>query len=358
VKQFARARGSLKTEEVRSAADSAEQDQLRARLQEFLRQQEDPGLVVEELEPLRSVGNARQAWRIVARWDDGSRMQSREAVALVQPEAGQLETRLSREFEVLRALEATPVPAPRPLWLDVAGTVFGRPFLATELVGGTPDYGILRSGADRSVGRRVLADLAVAVGQMHVVDGAVLAGWQPSGMTLEQAAVAQVDEWDAIFRGHRLGPMPQLVYAFDWLRDNPPPVDRLSLVHGDLRIGNFLYADGRVTALLDWELAHIGDRHEDIAWLYRAMWSPQEVMPPSAWIKAYEQASGLPVVPESLHWHRMFSEVKHTVISITGAEAVLNRRSTNLRMADRASWMVPFMQEFMSLEDSHDWSRQ
>jgi len=52
-----------------------------------------------------------------------------------------------------------------------------------------------------------------------------------------------------------------------WLKANMPTVDRISVVHGDLRSGNFLFEpnSGRIVAFLDWELGHLGDFHEDLA---------------------------------------------------------------------------------------------
>ena len=61
--------------------------------------------------------------------------------------------------------------------------------------------------------------------------------------------------------------MPLLREAIAWLRANRASSGRVALVHGDYRIGNFILgADRRIAAVLDWELAHVGDPVEDIAW--------------------------------------------------------------------------------------------
>ena len=53
-----------------------------------------------------------------------------------------------------------------------------------------------------------------------------------------------------------------------WLRRNKPETDHISVVHGDYRVGNFLFteSDRKITAWLDWELSYLGDHHEDLAW--------------------------------------------------------------------------------------------
>ena len=63
-------------------------------------------------------------------------------------------------------------------------------------------------------------------------------------------------------------PDPALVFTLRWLRGNVPDVDGpVVLVQGDTGPGNFMFADGRVVAVVDWELAHLGDPMDDIAWL-------------------------------------------------------------------------------------------
>lgn len=65
---------------------------------------------------------------------------------------------------------------------------------------------------------------------------------------------------------------PIIALGIAWLRENLPPIAQLSLVHGDLRIGNIMCDRGHLTGVLDWELAHIGDSHEDLAYGCMAVW--------------------------------------------------------------------------------------
>lgn len=73
--------------------------------------------------------------------------------------------------------------------------------------------------------------------------------------------------WHRAWEEDRVEALPLVTLAAQWLRDNAPSVDRISIVHGDYRVGNFLFdpKDGRFTAIMDWELVHFGDRHEDLA---------------------------------------------------------------------------------------------
>src|SRR3546814_15548641 len=65
-----------------------------------------------------------------------------------------------------------------------------------------------------------------------------------------------------------LFPYPTLFRSYQWLFKNAPPLDHVSIVHGDCRGGNFLFDEqtAQITGWLDWELALLGDRHQDLAW--------------------------------------------------------------------------------------------
>ncbi len=63
-----------------------------------------------------------------------------------------------------------------------------------------------------------------------------------------------------------------LEIAAMWLRENAPVASRIAITHGDFRIGNFLEVDGRITAILDWELVQLGDPVEDLGWICLQAW--------------------------------------------------------------------------------------
>lgn len=79
---------------------------------------------------------------------------------------------------------------------------------------------------------------------------------------------------------------------FAWLRENIPAAPpRASLIHGDAALSNFLIEDGRVTAILDWELAHIGDPAEELAYLRPSI---EPILPWQEFLDHYERAGGRP----------------------------------------------------------------
>jgi aminoglycoside phosphotransferase (APT) family kinase protein len=306
-------------------------------------------VAVSGVAPISSVGNARRPWRFDVQWSARGSRESLRCVMLVKVPEGQLETELGPEFAALRALHPRGVPVPRPLWLDAGGEAFGEPFFATEWLPGTADLELMRRPPGDPQARGVGLGVADAAARLHTVEcpPEELAFLAP--VTPETAAGAQLDEWEEKFARQRMEPLPAVAYAFDWLRERRPTAPRVSVVHGDFRFGNVLYDGPRVTAMLDWEMVHLGDALEDVAWAYRTKWNLDQLLPLDEFVDHYEAASGLAVDADRFRWYRAFVEVKHTVISLTAARSFADGRTTWLRHADRASMATPFMRRCFDL---------
>jgi hypothetical protein len=109
-----------------------------------------------------------------------------------------------------------------------------------------------------------------------------------------------------------------LSVCFVWLRDHLPATGeaRPSLVQGDTGPGNFLHDGRRVTAFLDFELAHLGDPMEDLAWV--ATRNAQEPVPDfERFLARYADASGAPIDRARIRYHLLFAELR---IAVLGAE--------------------------------------
>lgn len=274
-------------------------------------------------------GNARRAWRFDAHRSDGG---ATPCIMLSQVAAKHVESDTAAEYAVLAALNGSGVRAPAALALDAAGAVCGAPAIVLERVEGEA------SAVDflkmpKAAGRALSNDLARATADLHRFD------WQAAGLTAgsDNPVATQIARWDDTFHNHRLEPHPVLAWLFRWLRANAPVSPRLSLVHGDLRPGNFLYQRDRVTALLDWEMAHIGDPAEDIAWIYRALWSPQRFVSLDDFLAAHAKQAGFAIPRRNVIFYRIFSEVKFAAISVSAAHSVATAGTRNLRHIDRAA---------------------
>ena len=94
-------------------------------------------------------------------------------------------------------------------------------------------------------------------------------------------------------------------------------------MHGDYRNGNFLFLEDRITGILDWEMAHIGEPLEDLAWALSPIWSWQDQEKPAYLIarqealSIWEKASGLTIDENDLKWWELFACVKGMAIWIS-----------------------------------------
>ena len=137
----------------------------------------------------------------------------------------------------------------------------------------------------------------------------------PSVTTVADAVHAELDEWDRVLAGRGGTPDPALAFSLRWLRRHIPPYDGPPvLVQGDTGPGNFMYSGGRVTAVVDWELAHLGDPMDDIAWLsLRATQEPFPDFPTR--LREYEELSGNVIDEARVHYYQVMAETKLQVMS-------------------------------------------
>src|SRR5690606_30707413 len=80
--------------------------------------------------------------------------------------------------------------------------------------------------------------------------------------------ISVINQWERVWEEDSYEAHPIIKLASNWLRQNAPSIDRVSVVHHDFRASNFLFDPDsyNINAVLDWELAHLGDYHEDLAW--------------------------------------------------------------------------------------------
>ena len=107
---------------------------------------------------------------------------------------------------------------------------------------------------------------------------------------------------------------PLLRLTCDWLERNVPEYEEpLVLVQGDTGPGNFMYEHGKVTAVVDWELAHWGDPMDDIAWLsLRTVQDTFTHLPDR--LREYQELSGIPIDVDRVWYYRVFAEATMTTL--------------------------------------------
>jgi aminoglycoside phosphotransferase (APT) family kinase protein len=174
---------------------------------------------------------------------------------------------------------------------------------------------------DQFVGARgrLVADLGRALAAVHRIDGATVEGLE----RIDQIAYYTdlLDELDQ--------PHPVLELVRNWLLDHQPADATTSIVHGDFRLGNVIVGDDGLRAVIDWELAHLGDPMEDLGWLCVKAWRFGGASPVAGLgtygelFRAYERAGGQHVDPEVVRWWEVLGTWKWGVMCILQASAHL-----------------------------------
>jgi aminoglycoside phosphotransferase (APT) family kinase protein len=257
------------------------------------------------------------------------------------------------EFESLSALAGGDVPAPRVYLASDDPTILGAPFFLSEKVeGDTPlPWGFQGQALEGPRRESLAADFIGALARLHRFDWSAtpLAKWG-EGVTLGSAAHRQIDDWEARFRRWALRPHPMAHRALGWLRANAPAAQRLSLVHGDYRLGNFLERNGRISAILDWELVHLGDPIEDLGWAFLPQYRGGTpfvcgLASEADFLSRYATQSGLSVDPAALRFYVVFSLLKLAFTHMAAARCFEDGLFNDMRMPAMATQIAPVFRQ-------------
>ena len=278
------------------------------------------------------VGRSRDNWVFDLVTDHNGTEHCEPLILRSDPDGGLVDTDRNVEFALLGMLESSDLPTPGARWLDADGRWLGRPSLIMQRCPGVCDYRVL-SDSQRSIAqRRALAEsFCDLMAQVHSTD------WQALGLSAvldgsgQLGAPAELDAWEKVLRQNQLEPLPELDFAIAGLRASAPEPARTALVHADFKPGNILLDGDRITALLDWELAHLGDPLEDLGWVTQPLRRAEHLID-GAWdaddlIAHYEQATGFDVDRSSLRWWQAFSTFKTAVMQVSGLRSFLDGRS-------------------------------
>ncbi|MYZ42822.1 phosphotransferase [Schauerella aestuarii] len=173
---------------------------------------------------------------------------------------------VDREYRVMQALQATPVPVPRMHHYCASREIVGTPFYLMDFVPGRtfmdpalPDLKPPERGA-------VYAEVGRVLAALHDVDVAAvgLADYGRAGNYFER----QIARWSRQYRETETAPIAAMDALIDWLPQRIPAHEATCLVHGDYRIDNLIFAADRpqALALLDWELSTLGHPFADLAY--------------------------------------------------------------------------------------------
>ncbi len=237
-------------------------------------------------------GASRRIWGIA--------LQSGEALVVREdtgdgPVAGTPLT-LAREADAYRALTPTDLPVPSLRAVHPDGTA-----LLVERATGDDQ---LKDVADAEL-RSVAKDYGRCLGRLHLLDPGSLALGAITPPQDAEPTAEDLQLWRGIDAARAdAASSPAARCALGQLAGSVPASPRAALCHGDAGPGNFLHAAGRVTALLDWEFAHVGDPHDDLAWVAVRNQVLGHPFPVATAYAAWRDTTAIPIELPRLEWFR------------------------------------------------------
>ncbi|TFV57796.1 phosphotransferase family protein [Mycobacterium sp. PS03-16] len=270
-------------------------------------------------------GASRTTWAFDAVTPD-----SRQALILRTGPDDEVHAGMELEARAQQRAAAAGAPVPHIVTADNSVAPLGKPYLICEAIGGETIVRRIYRTLDDDRRRRLLEQCAQALAAIHRAE--------PHGIGLTETD--QLTEWR-----DRLGEMGDTIatfeWAFRWLAAHRPDPSPHRLVHGDFRMGNLIVDDGGLAAVLDWELVHIGEVYEDLAWFCIRAWrfgAPERLGAGGLggveeFLTAYEDASGTAVDRAAFRWWLIVATLRWGVICRFQAERHLSGQTPSVELA-------------------------
>jgi aminoglycoside phosphotransferase (APT) family kinase protein len=315
---------------------AAEEGSLKAQILEFMRDQlsDEAGAQLESDPNPIAGGSSKLHYEFTASWFNGTKRIRRQLILRQEPVSGVVDSDMQTENVILNALRGSDVPVPILQWVDLQPMWFETRSMIFERSRGEADRAVLRDKDPLKLGERGRLDLARSIAGVL----ADLHGMEPSQYSLDlvlpypdDAVMSEVNKWDYAIDREKLDPDRKLRPARNWIQNHMQTSPAtLSLVHGDFRPANFLVDDGRITALLDWEMAHLGDAAEDLGWYTCNLYRTEHFL--EGWtvddfLARYVERGGTAPDPERLQFWQIFAELKLAVIGLRAARNVEEGRA-------------------------------
>jgi aminoglycoside phosphotransferase (APT) family kinase protein len=289
---------------------------------------------------------------------DGAPMVLRRPPKTPRPDSVKI---IAREAQVLAALKMTDVPHPTFRRFCDDASVIGAPFYVMDWVDGFLGYPLEKLPApyDRAGEARASLAFALVDGITRLANVDYLAVGLDGFGKPEAFLERQASRWMSQLASYKESEsyeqrdIPGLGYVADWLKANTPDMSRPGIIHGDYSLANAMFHHGapaRLAAMIDWELATIGDPLLDLGWVLYAYRGRNERTPPSGYFDAsdfpyredlaeyYAERTGRSI--EHLTYYMVLAQFKLGVIMERQYARILNGRQTIEVAGDAGAFVV------------------
>jgi len=281
-------------------------------------------------------GSSQETFRFRAAWQADGEAITRRLILRRDAIAGLVVAERDLEYNVYQALAGQGLPIPGVYFLELDPKWLERPFFIMDMCPGKPGSPFAQTDPYDGHGKAIGDQYWSILGRLAAIDHRIVGletlrnGTEKSGYW-----ALELDRWEAILDDNEALIEPAVRGGMRWLRRNPPPEPaKASIVHGDYRSGNFLFTDdGIISAILDWEMCHVGDPLEDVAWGLDPFWPITRHYPLEDGLARWEAASGIALDHAALDWWSLFTAVKACVIWTTAASGFASGKNREMTMA-------------------------
>ena len=299
----------------------------------------DDGATIES--PAKLAGGAmHESWGVKAVSGD----KASDLVVRLAPAGRADPQKMTNEYTVLKEMHARGVRAPKPYSMGTEPT--GECYMVMDRVmGDTNPRPFLTKPEYEDARKRFIEELAESLAIIHSVRPEEI-----QGITIRTPAEGQdalkfeAERLMAEYHRQKLNPHPAVVWSIRWCQKeaaNLKPTGRpILMVHGDLRVGNIMYNDTGLAAILDWEGAHAGEPEEDLAWFCTRVWRFGQnhmeaggITDRETWVQAYEKASGETIDRERLRVWEVLRNIHWAVVCMMQARAHIDSHQRSHELA-------------------------
>lgn len=313
-----------------------------------------PGAQLIDVQQL-TAGASQQTFRISVRHREGH--EANYALRRAQPglersSYGQVSP--SVEAELLELASSAHVPVPKVIESLHSTDGLGDGYLMEWLQGETMGQRIVKLPELQSARENLAFECGQALARIHAIE--VPNQLQEALHSVSPEELVR-ETWEAYITLET--PQPMIDFTAQWLLNNLPPESDIALVHGDFRNGNLMVAEQGITAVLDWELCHLGDPMRDLGWLCVNSWRfGRRDLPVGGFgtvdelVAGYEAQAGTCIDRDALHFWEVFGSFWWSVTTLGMAQTwrtgetpsverpVIGRRSSEAQM-DCVHLLIP-----------------
>ncbi len=260
--------------------------------------------------------------------------------------------RIEREFRVIRAAYEHGFPAPEAVWLDTEHRLLpGGHFLVMTRAPGEPGGDVFSASGQMS--DEFTDVLATSLAKLHALPPLTELGMLSEMITPEywdltcaQSTEVYLRQVRDLYLTEMTVPSPAVLGLYEYLlADIPDAPERSVLLHGDVGFHNMIIDEGRLSALVDWEFAHIGDPAEDLGFARNTSGGSLDW---DRFMTTYRAAGGIEISPERLRFFRIWGHLRNLTACQLTSRAYEQCRVHDLKLAHVGHSMTPMFLDAIS----------